>query len=175
MFSGNWFCLNMFFPHFNFFLFFLNDCFQEHIASRGRWRRSLKGWKKMKAVAAVSQVISPTCSPSTRPLASAGWLGRWPPSNMCWKATALATTTQLPCFKYLTCAKFSSHIMSRSVPLRQATQIKPPLSEMQSSHLRFSSSEHHLLCDPLTQTGGVVGQRDSAGSVAALPQPFLRG
>ncbi len=31
----------------------------------------------MKAVAAVSQVISPTCSPSTRPLASAGWLGRW--------------------------------------------------------------------------------------------------
>ncbi len=165
----------MFFPHFNFFLSFLNDCFQEHIASRGRWRRSLKGWKKMKAVAAVSQVISPTCSPSTRPLASAGWLGRWPPSNMCWKATALATTTQLPCFKYLTCAKFSSHIMSRSVPLRQATQIKPPLSEMQSSHLRFSSSEYHFLCDPLTQTGGVVGQRDSAGSVAALPQPFLRG
>ncbi|KAL0162534.1 hypothetical protein M9458_041930, partial [Cirrhinus mrigala] len=33
--------------------------------------RSLKGWRKMKAVAAVSQVISPTCCPSMRPLVAA--------------------------------------------------------------------------------------------------------
>lgn len=68
----------------------------------------------MKAVVAVSLVISPICCPLMLRLGSAGWPGRFWSLNMPWRATASPITVPRLCCRCLICGESSPPTTLRS-------------------------------------------------------------
>lgn len=150
---------------------------QEPTASREKWRPSLKAWRRMKAAAVVSLVTCLTFCPSMPLLDSAGWPGRWWSQSTSWRVTASQITVLPPCCKCLNCAASWPLTMSRLV---RWTNFGIHGRTMSFFKKKMSPFHHiilgnYLLCDCITQTGGVAGKWHHERGSSGMQWKKLRG